>query len=259
MEQDAAGTLKKVKAMGYDYVELGGFYGMTKEDFKAALDANGLKAVSAHVGIHDMMGGKAQATADDYAYIGLQFMAIPYMPDELRPGRPGFAEAEATIRSFAKLCKEKGITLMYHNHDFEYEVMPDGRFQIDYLYDVIPADILQTQFDTCWVKVAGQDPAAYIRKYAGRCPVVHLKDFFKEGATADMYELLGDEDTKGIKPKGFFEFRPLGSGMQNFPPILEAAVESGAKWVVVEQDSSNDRTSLEAAQMSREYLKSLGW
>jgi sugar phosphate isomerase/epimerase len=150
------------------------------------------------------------------------------------------------------------MTLLYHNHDFEFKQMPDGSFALDYLYANIPAKILQTELDTCWVKVAGQDPAAYVRKYAGRCPVVHLKDFYMEGALRRPYELIGS-NKKAEEPKGVFEFRPVGHGMQDFPPIIKASEESGADWIVVEQDMSVGRTSLEAATMSREYLKGLGY
>ena len=58
---------------------------------------------------------------------------------------------------------------------------------------------------------------------------------------------------------GVFEFRPVGHGDQDFPPILEASVEAGAQWVVVEQDQSIGRTPMEAITLSRQYLKSLGW
>ncbi len=136
--------------------------------------------------------------------------------------------------------------------------MPDGRYALDYIYDTIPADLLQTEVDTCWVKVAGEDPAAYVKKYTGRSPVVHLKDFYKEGQPGNMYQLIGTE-VEEQESKGFFEFRPVGSGMQDFPPILEAALAAGAQWVVVEQDQSNGRTPMEAITMSREYLKTLGW
>ena len=136
--------------------------------------------------------------------------------------------------------------------------MPDGRYALDYIYDTIPADLLQTELDTCWVKVAGEDPAAYIRKYSGRSPVVHLKDFHKEGQPANMYELIGTE-VKKEESHGTFEFRPVGHGDQDFGPILEASVEAGAQWVVVEQDQSNGRAPMEAITLSRQYLKEQGW
>ena len=52
--------------------------------------------------------------------------------------------------------------------------------------------------------------------------------------------------------------RPVGYGVQDFPAILEAASDAGSHYVVVEQDRSTQRTSLEAAKMSREYLRTLG-
>ena len=129
------------------------------------------------------------------------------------------------------------------------------------LYRVIPADLLQTEIDTCWVNVAGEDPAAYIRKYAGRAPVVHLKDFYMSDRDAEsdgpFYELIGID--KKAEGQSIFEFRPVGCGMQDFPEILKAAEEAGSSWVVVEQDQpSMEKNSLECAKMSREYLKKLG-
>ena len=58
---------------------------------------------------------------------------------------------------------------------------------------------------------------------------------------------------------GTFEFRPVGHGDQDFGPILEASVEAGAQWGVVEQDQSNGRTPMEAITLSRQYLKEQGW
>ena len=99
-------------------------------------------------------------------------------------------------------------------------------------------------------------PAEYIKKYAGRCPVVHLKDFYGE-KSEDMYELIGIDKKAPARPSGF-EFRPVGSGIQNFPAIIESAIASGAEWVVVEQDKpSMGLTPMECAKKSIEYVKSI--
>ena len=121
------------------------------------------------------------------------------------------------------------------------------------MYEVIPADLLHTEIDTGWVNVAGENPAEYVKKYAGRCPVVHLKDFYKEGKAEGMYELIGI--TKKEESKGVFEFRPCGYGLQDMPSIVKAAEEAGAKYLVVEQDRSVGRTPMEAVKLSIEYLK----
>ena len=259
LEKDFEGTLRRVKEIGYDYVELAGLMGHEPAKLKSILDSHGLSAISAHVPINEFAGDIAAAVGK-YKTVGCKFIAIPWLPAEAAPGGADFDKTLETIKKIGEACNAVGITLLYHNHDFEFKTKVDGLFGLDYLYKAIPAEILQTQIDTCWVKVAGQDPAAYIRKYAGRCPVVHLKDFYREGETKDMYELIGEDKKSGTEEnKGLFEFRPVGHGVQDFPAILTASAESGAEWVVVEQDLSVGRTSLEAAKLSREYLRSLGW
>ncbi|MBR2072748.1 MAG: hypothetical protein IJ976_03680, partial [Alistipes sp.] len=67
------------------------------------------------------------------------------------------------------------------------------------------------------------------------------------------------ETKKPQRPSGF-EFRPLGCGLQDFPSILAAAKDAGAKWVVVEQDKpSMGKTPLESIEISINYLRGLDW
>jgi sugar phosphate isomerase/epimerase len=257
-EKDFRGTIQKIKEIGYDAVELAGLYGMDPSEVRAVLDEFELPAISAHVPIVELIQD-LEGTLDKYLTVGCKYIAIPYLDETLRPGSDGFAGVLKEMERIGKACQEKGLVMLYHNHDFEFVKMENGSYGLDYIYETLPESLLQTELDTCWIKVAGEDPASYVRKYAGRCPVVHLKDFYKEGKPSDMYELIGIEKTETQKSEGVFEFRPVGHGMQDFPSILEAAAASGANWVVVEQDSSVGRTSFEAIQMSREYLRSLGW
>lgn len=99
------------------------------------------------------------------------------------------------------------MTLLYHNHDFEFTKV-DGAYALDRMYADIPAALLQTELDTCWVNVAGESPVAYLNKYAGRAPVVHLKDFVMPGKKpAHMYELIGVDDDGAPGEDEVFEFR----------------------------------------------------
>lgn len=257
-EKDFAKTMKELKEIGYDYVELAGLYGIPAAKIREILDQNGLKAISAHVPYADMIADIDQVIRD-YSIIGVECIAVPYMEEDGRPNAPKFAQTIENITKIGQKCKEAGIQLVYHNHDFEFVTMPDGSFGLDYLYDHVSADLLATELDTCWIKVAGQDPAAYVRKYKGRAPIVHLKDFYKEGNPQNLYELIGIETEKAEEDTGVFEFRPVGYGMQDWLPILEASVEASARYVVVEQDESVGRSRMEAAKLSREYLRSLGW
>ena len=256
-EKDFKGTMQRIKEMGYDGVELAGLYGHTAEQIRKMLDEVGIRAISAHIPYMDLIAD-TEGIIDQYMAIGCEYIVIPYLNDEYRPGVENFGEVLEAIAKIGAVCKQKGVTLLYHNHDFEFVTMEDGSFGLDYMYSHVSPEYLQTELDCCWVKVAGQDPAAYIRKFAGRCPVVHLKDYRGE-KSEHMYELIGLEEDRKDEVKSTFEFRPVGYGVQDMPSILAASVESGADWVVVEQDDSLDRPPMEAAAMSREYLKSLGW
>ena len=256
-EKDFAAAMKKVKEIGYDYVEPAGLYGHTAKQVRQIFDENGLKAISAHVPFAEMTADLSK-TIDDYLTIGCEYMAIPYLGEGMRPGDAGFDKVLEDISRIGKACAKEGLTLLYHNHDFEFIRMPDGSYGLDYMYSHVPASELQTELDVCWVNVGGEDPAQYIRKYDGRSPVVHLKDF-TGSKSESMYELIGIESEKKEVKKNTFEFRPVGYGKQNFPSILEASVAAGAKYVVVEQDQSYDTPCMDAAKMSREYLKTLGW
>jgi len=237
-EKDLPGTLAQVKAMGYDAVELAGTYGLETAAFKKLLDDAGLKAVSAHISFYDLKSDLA-GTIAKYKALGCKVACVPWADKNDLPGGENFEETKALFNKAGALCKENGMTFTYHNHEFEFETLPCGTFILDALMDATCPDTVQLQPDLGWVKVAGQDPVAYLKKYPGRCPSVHLKDT----ALVD----------------GKYEDRPVGHGLLDIPAIAKAAEETGVSVLIAELDDAVGMTSMEAAQQSREYLKSLGY
>ena len=152
--------------------------------------------------------------------------------------------AEARVNKIIKMVRLLGNLSWSSNYSYTQR-------QVEQIFTA-----LQTELDCCWVNVGGEDPAAYIRKYAGRCPVVHLKDFTGT-KSKNMYNLIGMKEV--AETTNTFAFRPVGYGKQDIPTIITAAIESGAKYLVVEQDNPGEQTSLEAVAMSRNYLKTLGF
>lgn len=247
-QKDLLSVLRELKRLGYDGVEFAGFYGLSADEVAKMLDETGLKAVSSHVGL-DLIEADMEGTIAYHKAIGCKYIAIPYLNDACRPGTAGFAGVIRTMYTFGRMCRENGIQLLYHNHDFEF-VSLSGIYGLDFIYEAVDAETLKTELDLCWVKYAGEDPCAYLAKYAGRAPVVHLKDYVgrKEGS-AVPYGLLGQSEAKqnaGIP----FEFRPVGYGCQDVEALLKAGINAGAEWFVVEQDASVGRPPLEAAAMS---------
>ncbi len=254
-DADLYGTLKGLKEMGYDGIELASLYGHTPEEIRDMCAEIGLVPLSAHIPYVDMVADP-EGVLRDYATIGCKYVAIPYLTPEYRPGAARFDEVIKNAAMIGAVAKKLGMTLLYHNHDFEF-VKLDGKYALDILYESVPADLLQTELDTCWVNIGGEDPSAYIRKYTGRAPLVHLKDFVG-GKTENMYALIGI-DQKADPASEAFELRPVGCGKQDFPSILAAAEDAGAEWVIVEQDEpSMGLSRMECAAKSREYLKTIG-
>ena len=252
---DLRGTLEKIKEMGYDGVEFAGLYGIPAEEIRDMCKEIGLVPISAHVPFMDMVKNP-HGVLSQYVTIGCKYVAIPSMPGDWRPETPNYAYTLEFIKVIGKAAKDLGLQLCYHNHDFEFMKI-DGKYALDIMYETVSADLLQTELDTCWVNVGGVNPAEYVKKYTGRAPVVHIKDFFGE-KSENMYELIGEETTAAPKRPEGFEFRPVGAGLQNIPAILEASKEAGAEWIIVEQDSpSMGLTPMECIQKSIEYLKTI--
>lgn len=254
---DFEGTMRFVAECGYEGVEFAGLYGKSAKEIKALTDELHLIPISAHVALAEFLADM-EGSLKTYKEIGCKYLVIPYLPEEYRPEAGNFAETLKIMEYIGEKVTEAGFTLLYHNHDFEFTKI-DGEYYLDTIYRKISPALLKTELDTCWVNVGGEDPAAYVRKYSGRAPVVHLKDFFMRGRQKEgLYELIGID--KKVEDKGEnFGFRPIGHGMQNVPELLAASVDAGAEWVIVEQDrpAAGDN-ALDSVKMSADYLKTQG-
>ncbi len=257
--KDLKGVLKQLKDLGYDGVEFAGFYGHTADEIKDMLDEVGMEAISDHVH-YALIEEDMFKVISDHKKIGCKYIAIPFLDEEHRPGQPGFAGVMRTIVKLGGLCQEAGIQQLNHTQDFEFAHKLSGMYPLDFMYAAIDEKYLQTELDTCWVNYSGENPADFIRKYNGRTPIIHMKDFVGSRGGAQPYSLIksdgSDDGTSSAETT--FEFRPVGHGCQDVPAIVEAGLESGAKYFIVEQDMWYDRTPMEAAAMSIESLKKAG-
>ena len=252
-EADFRGTMVALKEMGYSGVELAGTYGMTAVQIKEILDEVGLTLVSAHVGADLMWDDNLMA---DYAATGMKYIAIPWFH---KPTDAAFlADNIEKIRVLGERCKSFGLQMGYHNHDFELEAVPgDGRRALEAYYEEIDADTLKTQLDLCWVKVGGAEPIEFLRRFVGRAPTVHLKDY-AGGKTDKMYALIDCDDEEASQAATEFELRPVGYGCQDVKGLLEAAEAVGSEWIIVEQDEpSMGLSRMECAEKSIQYILSV--
>jgi len=252
MQEDFYGTLKKVKEFGYNGVEFAGLYGKEPLEVKKMCEEIGLIPISAHVGFGKLLKDP-DTLLDQYETIGVKFIVVPYLHENYRAGNPDFEQVVPGLKAIGRKVREKGMILGYHNHDFEFEKV-NGEYVLDYIYREVEPELLQTELDTCWVNVGGENPAEYIKKYAGRTPIVHLKDFVGN-KSRNMYALIDMDEEENKQIDGPFDYRPVGMGKQDFPAIVAAADAGGAEWYVVEQDKpSMGLNALECAKVSVDYL-----
>ncbi len=256
MERDFEGTLKAVKDLGYEYVEFAGYYGRSAEEIRSIIDRLGLKCISVHQGL-DFYDESPEAAADFIKAIGAKYSVIPWYSKELLAGSPEWENTKERFNKIGDVLVKRGMKLAYHNHDFEFEKY-DGKYLHDYIFEDIAPEKIDPELDTCWVQYAGINPADKIREFCGRVEIVHLKDFvakrLKGGPAYALIDTYGNEIKSEGEDNGF-EFRPLGQGRQDIRSILEACEECGTEVVIVEQDDTYELDEIEAARISREYLR----
>jgi sugar phosphate isomerase/epimerase len=137
-----------------------------------------------------------------------------------------------------KFAKANGLQFGLHNHWWEYRNKIDGRFVYEYLLEYLDPNIF-FEVDTYWVKVAGQDPSAIVKKLGSRAPLLHIKD-----GPAKWNDLLPQDNPDPMTA--------VGKGTQNFPEIVKAA-NGNTEWMVVEMDKTSTDV-FEALKESYDYL-----
>jgi len=231
---DIARTLPRVAEIGYRAVQLSALGPIPATDLRGLLDAAGLVGCATHVA-YPRLQTDLPAVVAEHRVLGCDYLAIGSMPADYRnaAGYPRFAREASEI---ARALRAEGIAFGYHNHSFELERFGD-RTGLEILYSESDPEVFCAEIDTYWIQHGGGDPAWWIRRAAGRVPVVHLKDMAIHEGKPVMAE--------------------VGEGNLNWPAILEACREAGVRWYVVEQDTCL-RDPFESLAISLRNLRSWG-
>ena len=227
--KDFIGTLEKVAEIGYEGVEFAGFGDILASKMKEALEKLNLKAVGSHTS-KELLFNKLDEVIEYNLAIGNPFVICPW---DNYGSREEWLNAAKLYNGIGKKLKQRGLQFLYHNHAHEFGKF-DGEYILDLIYRETDPQLVKAEIDTYWVHYAGVDPAGYVAKYGGRCPIVHLKD-------------MNAEDKSTVE---------VGEGIIDIKSIIEASVKAGAEWLVVEQDSCA-RPSLESVKISLENLKKM--
>ncbi len=258
IDNDVAGTLKKVAAIGYKEIESafskkGGYYGMKPKEFASMLNSMGLVWQSHHVlGAPFKLppGAKMPAGADGKP------ISIPPMRnlrdnnqelvDEAVEGGVKYLVCSSTpittldevkasaviLNKTGEACKKAGIQFVYHNHDAEFHAV-EGTVPYELFLSQTDAELVKMELDLAWATKGGKDPVELFKQHPDRFPLWHVKDLDAKHET----------------------ILPVGSGTIDFKRIFDAAAIAGVQHYFVEHDMPADPFA--SITLSYDYLSKL--
>ena len=239
LTKDATDTLNQVAAAGYAGVELFGHSGsLAPTQLYPRIHALGMQVLGGHILI-DVLQDEVlmQKTASEYAEMGAKHLALAWLQPELRGGLESYRKVAKLVNNAGKIAKSHGLQFAYHNHDFEFEKVEDGRTAYDVLMDETDPALVKAELDLFWVAKANLDVVKTLHKLKGRVSVVHVKDMTQDDART---------------------FEIVGEGQLDFDKILPAADAAGADWFVVEQDQC-PKGEIESIRKSHQNIVQRGW
>ncbi len=285
MEKDPIGTVEKVAQLGYKNIEVcnhnaiqdpGCGFGVDAQTLKAAFDQFGSKVVSAHV--FPFEKSDMQAVMAYNQALGNKCIVNPM-------GK--FSTYDDLMRQcedfnrWGKICRENGMTYLYHNHDHEFKTF-GGKPILDLIAENTDPNYLSFELDTFWTMRAGINPVDQLKKMGNRIKLVHQKDFAWDsmaplntiGLTAEEREMHGEVGMDGssayaqrggrmsqeevdaqrrIRNTAFTE---IGTGIMHIQEIIDAANQyTGAEYIILEQDYTRMESQLASVAKSMEAFK----
>lgn len=242
LPKDVKATLKKVAKAGYTNVETYGFsikdqfWGLTPKELKKILDDNGLKAVSGHYNLgsflYDGNTEELKASIEAAKVLKSEFLTIPWVDEPFRRNIEDYKKIAARVNEAAKMCKNAGLKLAYHNHDFEFQ-KHNGNTGFEILLNETDKDLVYFELDLYWVIHSGNDPLKLFKENPGRFKMWHVKD--KDRKNNDL-------NTE------------VGSGTIDFKSLFVEAKQAGMLHFFVEQENNFALNSFESIKESAAFI-----
>ena len=118
---DIAESVKKVKAIGYDAMQVSGFGPIDPAELKQIADDNGIEICATHIGF-DRMRDDTQAVIDEHLLWNCKYPAIGSLPPSYREdGEAGYIRFAKDASEVGRKLADAGLTFAYHNHNFEFQ------------------------------------------------------------------------------------------------------------------------------------------
>ncbi len=261
-ETQAVNTMKKMKAAGYDGIELCGFMihpsgfmvklmtkaaGMPvgnggKLDWLRLVSESGLKVVSIHQDLGSIERDPA-AMAKEAKEFGTDKIVVTGMY------RFPYGDAKEIKKLAKRLCKAgaslkaEGIRLLYHNHNCEFLQVAPGKKAYHILMDETDPETVNFEFDSYWCAECGENPLAVMDALGSRMKLWHINDRGTRQAGPCMTPILKSDSME------------LGTGTMPLTALAEKAKAAGIEAVILESHRNwADKSPVKSFEISADFL-----
>lgn len=203
-EKDLPGALQAIKGFGFEGVQCAAFWKQDAKRLHALLEDNGLVLADMPVQPDQLKPEQRNKTVDFVKSFGVDFVYVPWFGGKTAEDWKRFADG---LASAAEALEPQGIRVGYHNHVTEFTQKWNGAGPLDILSSQDAKICFELDVGHC--KMAGEDPAAWLRKLSGRVPSIHAGP---AGGNA-----LGEREDK-----------------MDWKTVVPLCRKIGVRWVVVE-------------------------
>lgn len=261
-EQQTADTLRRIRAAGYDAIELNGFMihptsfmvrMMTKAagmpvgkggslDWHRLVREAGLEVSSLHSDLGSLKRDPA-AVAEEAGSFGTSYVVITGMYHFAYGDETAIHDLAQRLNRAGEALAGQGVQLLYHNHNCELQQVRPGVRAYDILLEETDPRFVNFEFDSYWFAEGGADPLAYMKKLGDRMKLWHATD---RGA-----RLTGPAMTPILKTDSV----ELGTGNMDLCALLAQAKENSVETVVLESHRNwIDKDPVKSLELSAQWL-----
>ena len=261
-EAQARETLRKIKAAGYDGLELNSFMihptgllvrALTKAagmptgrggrlDWHALLAESGLGVSSLQTDLGSLERDAAAVAAEAKSF-GTDRVVITGMYRFDYSDEKAVHELAGRLNKAGEALQKEGVALLYHNHNIELLPLGNGKRAYDLLIDGTDPAFVNFEFDSYWFADGGADAKAWMRRLGSRMKLWHVTDRGSRQKGAAMTPILKADSME------------LGTGNMDLNGLFSLAQENGVENIILESHKYwIDRDPVKSLEVSAAWL-----
>ena len=262
-EAAARSTLQRIKAAGYDGLELNRFMihpssmmvrlmtraaGMPTGkggnlDWKKLIREADLSVISLHTDLGSLER-ESETVAAEAHELGTDKLVITGMYRFDYSDEKAVRELAARLNRTGEALKKMGLSLLYHNHNVELLQVKPGLRACDLLLSETDPACVGFEFDSFWFTDGGADAKDWMRRLGNRMKLWHITDRGCRQSGPAMTPILKQDSVE------------LGTGNMDLDGLRALADESGIEAIVLESHRNwIDKDPVKSLELSAKWLK----